>query len=72
MISANWPSFYPLLCPPAQADDAAAEVFRLVHANPPSSGDFESWAKGTQESGAATAKPPGSPYLQRNRMRRDW
>lgn len=41
----NWPSFFPPQCPPSEAKDASAEVFRLVSSNPPSVSDFESWAQ---------------------------
>jgi hypothetical protein len=41
----NWPSFFPPQCPPSEANDASAEVFRLVSSNPPSVIDFESWAQ---------------------------
>ncbi len=41
----NWPSFFAPLCPPSEAKDALAEVFRLVASNPPAVGDFESWAQ---------------------------
>jgi hypothetical protein len=41
----NWPSFFPPQCPPSEAKDASAEVFRLVRWNPPSAGDFKSWAE---------------------------
>jgi hypothetical protein len=41
----NWPSFFPPQCPPSEAKDASAEVFRLVRSNPPSVSDFESWAQ---------------------------
>jgi len=45
MTTVNWPSFFPPKCPPSEAKDASAEVFRLVHSNPPSASDFESWAE---------------------------
>ena len=41
----NWPSFFPPQCPPSEAKDASAEVFRLVASNPPAASDFESWAQ---------------------------
>jgi hypothetical protein len=41
----NWPSFFPPHCPPSEAKDASAEVFRLVASNPPAVSDFESWAQ---------------------------
>jgi hypothetical protein len=41
----NWPSFFPPQCPPLEAKDASAEVFRLVSSNPPAVSDFESWAQ---------------------------
>lgn len=41
----NWPSFFPPQCPPSEAKDASAEVFRLVSSNPPAGSDFESWAQ---------------------------
>jgi len=45
MSAMNWPSFFPPQCPPSEARDASAEVFRLVSSNPPSANDFESWAQ---------------------------
>jgi hypothetical protein len=41
----NWPSFFPPQCPPSDAMDASAEVFRLVSSNPPTVSDFECWAQ---------------------------
>jgi hypothetical protein len=41
----NWPSFFPPQCPPSEANDASAVVFRLVASNPPAVSDFESWAE---------------------------
>lgn len=41
----NWPSFFPPQCPPSEATDASAEVFRFVSSNPPSASDFKSWAE---------------------------
>ena len=41
----NWPSFFPPQCPPSEARDASAEVFRLVSSNPPAVSDFESCAQ---------------------------
>lgn len=40
-----WPSFFPPQCPPSDAKDASAEVFRLVSSNPPASSDFQCWAQ---------------------------
>jgi len=45
MTIETWPSFFPPQCPPSEAKDASAEVFRLVSSNPPSVNDFESWAQ---------------------------
>jgi len=45
MTTVNWPSFFPPLCPPSEAKDALAEVFRLVSSNPPAVSDFESYAQ---------------------------
>ena len=45
MSTVNWPAFFPPGCPPPEAKDAQAEVFRLVSANPPTASDFECWAQ---------------------------
>ena len=45
MTTVSWPSFFPPQCPPSEAKDASAEVFRLVSSNPPSVSDFEPWAQ---------------------------
>ena len=34
MTTVNWPSFFPPKCPPSEAKDASAEVFRLVYSTP--------------------------------------
>lgn len=41
----DWPSFFPPQCPPSEAKDASAEVFRLVSWDPPAVSDFVSWAQ---------------------------
>jgi hypothetical protein len=41
----NWPSFFPPGCPPSDARDASAEVFRLVSSDPSPASDFESYAQ---------------------------
>lgn len=41
----NWPPYFPPQCPPEDANDALAEVFRLVPSNPPAVSDLESWAQ---------------------------
>jgi hypothetical protein len=45
MTVVNWPSFFPAQCPPSEAKDASAVVFRIVSSNPPGVSDFESWAQ---------------------------
>jgi hypothetical protein len=45
MTGVNWPSFFPPQCPPSEAKDASAEVFRFVSSDPPLVGDFEAWAQ---------------------------
>jgi len=42
MTTLHWPSFFPDACPPPDASEASAEVFRLVAFEPPSASDFES------------------------------
>ncbi len=45
MTTMSWPTYFPPQCPPSEARDASAEVFRLVSSDPPSANDFESWAQ---------------------------
>jgi hypothetical protein len=45
MTTVSWPAFFPPKCPPSEAKDASAEVFRLVSSDPPSASDFESHAQ---------------------------
>lgn len=45
MNALHWPSFFPEACPPQDASEASAEVFRLVASEPPSASDFESYAE---------------------------
>lgn len=55
----NWPSFFPPLCPPSEAKDAFAEVFRLVSSNPPTVSDFESWAQRHPQKWGGNCKASG-------------
>jgi hypothetical protein len=41
----NWPSFFPAQCPPSEAKDASAVVFRIVSSTSSGVSDFESWAQ---------------------------
>jgi hypothetical protein len=59
MSAVNWPSFFPSRCPPSEASDASAEGFRLVRSNPPSLGDFESWAQRHPRKWAGDCKASG-------------
>ncbi len=40
----TWPSFYPDLCPPAEATPAEGTVLRLVRNDPPRADDFRAWS----------------------------
>jgi len=37
----EWPSFYPVNCPPAEAEPASGTVYRLVQHDPAQAEDFE-------------------------------
>lgn len=59
MTTVKWPSFFPPRCPPSEAKDALAEVFRLVSSNPPAVGDFESWAEKNPNKWSGNCKASG-------------
>ena len=59
MTAVIWPSFFPPQCPPSEASDASAEVFRLVSSNPPTVNDFESWAQRSPKKWGAHCKASG-------------
>jgi hypothetical protein len=55
----NWPSFFPQSCPPSEAEDASAEVFRLVYSSPPSASDFRSYAEKLPDKWRGNCKASG-------------
>jgi hypothetical protein len=55
----NWPSFFPPQCPPLEARDASAEVFRLVSSNPAAASDFESLAQRRPQKWGSNCKASG-------------
>ena len=59
MTTVKWPAFFPPQCPPSQAKDASAEVFRLVYSNPPLVSDFESWAQRNPKKWGSNCKASG-------------
>ena len=59
MTTLNWPSFFPPQCPPSQAKDASAKVFKLVSSNPPLVSDFESWAQRNPKKWGSNCKASG-------------
>jgi hypothetical protein len=54
-----WPSFFPSECPPANAEDASVEVFRIVSSNPPTVTDFQSHAQTNPKKYGGKCKPSG-------------
>ncbi len=50
-----WPSFYPDLCPPAEATPAEGTVLRLVRNDPPRADDFRPWS--VENGRVARSKP---------------
>ena len=59
MTTLHWPSFFPETCPPPDASEASAEVFRLVAFEPPSASDFESHAERCPDKWMGNCKASG-------------